>query len=109
MDIGGWRTQGGNSNYPFAEGADQLSAKSLRLPSSFLGGTAAAGGIALINSIGILGGFLGPFLIGVLKEHTGGYTSAMAMLAGVLLIAALMVLALGRAMTTRPVVAKSAV
>jgi MFS transporter, ACS family, tartrate transporter len=79
------------------------------LPSSFLGGRAAAGGIALVNSIGILGGFLGPFVIGVLKERTGGYTSAMAMLAVVLLIAALMVLLLGRTMTPRPIVMNSAI
>src|SRR5260370_38273105 len=43
------------------------------LPSSFLRDTAAAGGIALVNAIGIIGGFLGPYVIGVLKEQTGGY------------------------------------
>ena len=48
------------------------------LPSSFLRGSAAAGGIALINTIASLGGFVGPSLIGVLKEQTGGYASAMA-------------------------------
>jgi MFS transporter, ACS family, tartrate transporter len=73
------------------------------LPSSFLGGSAAAGGIALVNTIASLGGFAGPSLIGVLKEQTGGYASAMAMLAIVFVVAALIVLALGRAMAARPV------
>jgi MFS transporter, ACS family, tartrate transporter len=71
------------------------------LPSSFLGGTAAAGGIALINSLGSLGAFTGPTVIGVLKERTGGYAAAMALLAVGLVAAALIVLALGRAMAPR--------
>jgi len=41
------------------------------LPTAFLSGTAAAGGIALINSIGNLGGFFGPNLIGQLQAGTG--------------------------------------
>jgi ACS family tartrate transporter-like MFS transporter len=41
------------------------------LPSQFLSGTAAAGGIAVINSIGNLGGFFGPMLLGWVKETTG--------------------------------------
>lgn len=41
------------------------------LPASFLTGAAAAGGIAMINSIGNLGGFLGPFTMGQLKEGFG--------------------------------------
>ena len=71
------------------------------LPSSFLGGSAAAGGIALVNTIASLGGFVGPSLIGVLKEQTGSYASAMAMLAVVFVVAAFIVLALGRAMAAR--------
>jgi MFS family permease len=35
-----------------------------------LGGTAAAGGIALINSVANLGGFFGPYLVGLIKDHT---------------------------------------
>lgn len=41
------------------------------LPASFLTGAAAAGGIAMINSLGNLGGFLGPFTMGQLKEGFG--------------------------------------
>lgn len=44
------------------------------LPTSFLGGTAAAGGIALINSIGNLGGYVGPQMVGYLKDTTHGFT-----------------------------------
>lgn len=68
---------------------------------TFLRGAAAAGGIALVNTIVSLGGFVGPALIGVLKEQTGTYASAMAMLAIELVLAAIVVLALGRAMAAR--------
>ena len=43
------------------------------LPPAILSGAAAAGGIALINSVGNLSGFLGPFMVGALKDHTGSY------------------------------------
>lgn len=49
--------------------------------SSFLTGAGAAGGIALINSIGNLGGFTGPALIGILKDHTGNYEAGMLLVA----------------------------
>jgi hypothetical protein len=64
------------------------------LPPQFLGGSAAAAGIALINSIGNLGGFVGPALIGMLHDLTGGYTGGMLMLAGALVLEALLVVAL---------------
>ena len=73
----------------------------LVLPSSFLAGPAAAGGIALINAIGILGGFLGPYVIGVFKDQTGGYAASMAVLACALVLSAATVLALGRVMAPR--------
>jgi MFS transporter, ACS family, tartrate transporter len=73
------------------------------LPSTFLSGTAAGGGIALINGLASLGSFMGPTVIGILKERTGNYAAAMAMLAVGLVVAALIVLALGRAMAPRPV------
>jgi ACS family tartrate transporter-like MFS transporter len=72
------------------------------LPSSFLGGAAVAGGIALINSTGSLGAFVGPVLIGVLREQTGGYATGMIALAIALIFAATTVLLLGRAMMARP-------
>jgi MFS transporter, ACS family, tartrate transporter len=51
-------------------------ATSWALPSAFLTGTAAAGGLALINSIGNLGGFAGPYFTGWVKTATGGYSLA---------------------------------
>jgi ACS family tartrate transporter-like MFS transporter len=48
----------------------------------FLAGTAAAGGIALINSIGNTGGFLGPYAIGLLKTYTGDFQAGVLVLAG---------------------------
>jgi ACS family tartrate transporter-like MFS transporter len=71
------------------------------LLSSFLSGTAAAGGIALVIAIGTLGGFMGPTIIGVLKEATGDYVASMAALAILLVCTAAIVLALGRSMAPR--------
>jgi MFS transporter, ACS family, tartrate transporter len=77
------------------------------LSSSFLSGPAAAGGIALVNSFTIgLGGFLGPTVVGKLKEQTGDYAAAMAAMATALMVASIIVLVLGRAMAARPFVVK---
>ena len=43
------------------------------IPSSFLTGSAAAGGLAMIVSIGNLGGFVGPYLIGVIQAVDGQF------------------------------------
>ena len=51
------------------------------LPSTFLSGTAAAGGIAMVNSIGNLGGFLGPYIVGWIKDSTQSYASGLYFLA----------------------------
>jgi ACS family tartrate transporter-like MFS transporter len=51
------------------------------LPSIFLSGTAAAGGIALINSIGNLGGYVGPFIVGWIKDSTNSFEMALYFLA----------------------------
>jgi MFS family permease len=59
------------------------------LPSMFLTGTAAASGIALINSVGNLGGFAGPFLLGYVKDHTGSYAMGLYMLAALAAAAAI--------------------
>ena len=44
------------------------------LPTAMLSGTAAAGGIALINAVGNLGGFLGPYMMGSIKDATGSFS-----------------------------------
>ena len=46
-----------------------------------LSGTAAAGGIALINSIGNLGGYVGPFIVGWIKDSTNSFEMALYFLA----------------------------
>lgn len=69
------------------------------LPMSMLGGAAAAGGIALINSICNLGGFAGPTLMGWLVQRTGSYSAGMFALSAELLVSAALVLILGRGMT----------
>jgi D-galactonate transporter len=57
------------------------------LPTAFLSGAAAAAGIAVINSIGNLAGFAGPFAMGWIKDHTGSYTGGLLLLAGLGIIA----------------------
>jgi ACS family tartrate transporter-like MFS transporter len=64
------------------------------LPTAMLSGTAAAGGIALINALGNLGGFFGPYLFGLVKDATGGS-----------FMFALMVIALGPIMSAGIVLA----
>ena len=61
------------------------------LPASFLRGTAAAAGIAVINSCGNLGGFASPWLVGVIKERTGSFGAGIAAIAGALLVATLLI------------------
>jgi MFS transporter, ACS family, tartrate transporter len=43
------------------------------LPTAFLGPAAAAGGIAIINSVGNISGYAGPQLVGVVRDYTGSY------------------------------------
>ena len=47
------------------------------IPAGFLTGTAAAGGIAFINSVGNLAGFATPFMMGWMKEWTGGVAAGL--------------------------------
>jgi ACS family tartrate transporter-like MFS transporter len=65
------------------------------LPTGFLTGSAAAGGIALINSIGNLGGFVGPYAVGWIKDATGETTLGLVVLAGCLIMAGVVTFLLG--------------
>jgi len=65
------------------------------LPTAWLSGTAAAGAIALINSIGNLAGFAGPYLIGWVKETTGSTSTGLFVLAVLPLLGGLLVFAGG--------------
>ena len=58
------------------------------LPTRFLGGRAAAGGIALINAVGNLGAFVGPIIMGRLLEATGTFAPGLAAMALTLVLSA---------------------
>ncbi|GDY50356.1 hypothetical protein SVIO_009790 [Streptomyces violaceusniger] len=62
------------------------------LPTAFLGGTAAAAGLAIINSVGNLAGFVSPYMIGALKDATGSASIPMYVLALTLVVGAVAVL-----------------
>ena len=64
------------------------------MPTLFLSGSAAAAGIATINSIGNLGGFAGPFMIGWIKDLTGSFAGGLYFVAGLLVLSAVLTLAL---------------
>jgi nitrate/nitrite transporter NarK len=66
------------------------------LPTSVLGGTAAAGGIALINSVGNLGGYAGPATVGWIKNSTHSFVVPLAVLAGTVFLGALVALSVRR-------------
>jgi len=65
------------------------------IPSSFLTGSAAAGGLALIVSIGNLGGFVGPYLIGTIRESTGSFAWALIAVAAFLILGAVLIRVVG--------------
>ena len=56
------------------------------IPTRFLTGIAAAGGLALINSVGVFGGFLGPSIMGELRGLTGSFDAGLLCLAGFLFV-----------------------
>jgi ACS family tartrate transporter-like MFS transporter len=60
------------------------------IPPEFLKGTACAAGVALINSLGNVGGFVGPMMVGKVKEATHGFEGGLYLLAGTLVVAALL-------------------
>lgn len=64
-------------------------------PTAILTGTGAAAGIALVNSMGNLGGVAGPGMVGVMKEATGTFGGAMLFLAGALILGAVVAVLFG--------------
>jgi ACS family tartrate transporter-like MFS transporter len=62
------------------------------MPTALLAGTAAAGAIAFINSVGNLGGHFGPALMGKLKDQTGNYYTGLYVLSGALVGACILAL-----------------
>jgi D-galactonate transporter len=71
------------------------------LPGKFLTGSALAGSIALINSMGAVGGVVGPSAVGWLKQSTGSFVGPMIMLSGVLIVGAALTLFLRRSALLR--------
>lgn len=74
------------------------------MSTGLLSGTAAGAGIALINSVGNLGGFIGPFLVGVVKDQTGSQVAALLMLGGALLGMSILVFLIRKTPTQRQVI-----
>jgi MFS transporter, ACS family, tartrate transporter len=72
------------------------------MPTMFLSGPAAAAGIATINSIGNLGGFAGPAMIGWIKEQTGSFAGGLYFVAGLLLMSAVLTFLLSRSQHAKP-------
>ncbi len=66
------------------------------MPTTFLSGSAAAAGIATINSIGNLGGFFGPAVIGWIKDRTGSFAGGLYFVAALLVLSAVLTLLLSR-------------
>jgi MFS family permease len=60
------------------------------IPTRFLSGVGAAAGLAFINSIGTIGGFAGPYLMGVMRDYTGSFTAGLLAMAGILLLTTLL-------------------
>lgn len=73
------------------------------LPTAILAGTPAAAGLALINSVGNLGGFFGPVFTGWIRGYTGSFAIALAMLGCFLALSGLVVLYIARTLDRAPV------
>jgi len=71
------------------------------LPTAFLAGTGAAAGIALINSLGNLAGFLSPYAVGWLKDATQSTDSGMYMLAASMVLGAILTLSVPARMVNK--------
>jgi ACS family tartrate transporter-like MFS transporter len=69
------------------------------IPTRFLTGVAAAGGLAFINSIGTVGGFAGPFMMGWLKEFSGSYIFGLSAVAVIMVLSAVASMSLKLVMT----------
>ena len=78
------------------------------LPTSMLRGATAAAGIALINSVGNLAGFVSPFMVGSIKDATGSTTAGLYLLAASLFLGGILVLLATRRQTRTSLVGAAA-
>jgi MFS transporter, ACS family, tartrate transporter len=65
------------------------------IPSRFLSGTGAAGGMAFINATGVLGGFVGPAMMGWFKDSTGSFSAGLTAMGTCLLVATALAAVIG--------------
>jgi ACS family tartrate transporter-like MFS transporter len=75
------------------------------LPGDYLRGTAAAGGLAFINSVGLLGGFVGPYVVGFVRDRSSGFTTALLVLAASAVVSCLCAAFLQTTPRTSPIAA----
>lgn len=66
------------------------------LPTAFLTKTSAPAAIGLINSIGNLGGFAGPYIVGAIKEHSPSFAASLLFMAGSLLCGSILAISMPR-------------
>ena len=66
------------------------------IPTGFLHGAAAAGGVALLNSVGTVGGFVGPTLVGMVRDTTGSHALGFVSIACIMALGGVAVLAATR-------------
>ena len=71
------------------------------LPTAILTGTGAAAGLALVNSVGNLGGLAGPSIVGMIRQATGSFTAALLFLAAVVAFGGVIALLFGYAARAR--------
>ena len=71
------------------------------LPPTLLGGVAAAAGIALVNSMGNVAGFISPYMLGWVKQHTGTTSIGLYILAASMIIGSVMVFVLPSRLVNR--------
>jgi ACS family tartrate transporter-like MFS transporter len=64
------------------------------IPARFMTGIGAAAGLAFINSIGVMGGYFGPELMGSLKDLTGGYFAGLLAMAAILAMSTVLAVSL---------------
>lgn len=85
-----------------AAGAYSIAGPFWSLPTEFLTGYAAASGIAFINSIGNLGGFAGPYAIGLIKDQTGSLSWGLAFVGISMLVSATFLILLPKRASVQP-------
>ena len=73
------------------------------IPSGFLSGASAAGGLAAISAVGIIGGFVSPWFIGYLKDLTGDFRWGLGAVGCLAIVAALALYLFGRLQQLSPI------